>query len=224
MTKTNYLTIFTLALITFSFNTKLYSQNSDFNYGLKGGIDFFNYPIEETNSRLEIDYDFGFFIGIYGKINFNDKLNLRPELILRRHRAVEKISDVVAQTPSGLLVIFTNPTEVEVSDYIIQLPIRIQHELISNLELGIGPQLMCIVDREFQTTKNTIDFFSEISENSDIISNIEYDQFDIGLSLGVNYQFNSSLGIFINYTAGLIERDDKINTSILDLGISWRIK
>lgn len=224
MKRSTYLTMFKLAFIACSFSSNLYSQNSDFNYGLKGGIDFFNYPIEETNNRLETDYESGFFIAIYGKVNFNDKLSLQSELIFRRHKAVEKIDDLQLETPTGIIVMNTFPTEVEVSDYIIQLPIRIQYELITNLEFGIGPQLMYIVNREFQTTKNTIDFDSETSKNSEIISNIDYDQFDFGLSTGVNYQFNSSLGIFINYTAGLIERDNKINTSILDLGISWRIK
>jgi hypothetical protein len=209
-------------VILISFNT--YAQNNDLNYGLRGGVDFFNYPIEETNNSLEIDYDIGFFIGIYSKINIKDKLTLQPELVFRRHNAIQKIDDLTLETPSGIIWMNTYPTEVKVSDIIIQLPIKIHYELISNFEIAIGPQLMYIVDRDFETTKNTIEYDSETSENSEIISDIEYDKFDFGLSFGLNYRLNSSLGVFANYTAGLIERDNKINTSIIDIGIDIRVK
>ncbi len=83
---------------------------------------------------------------------------------------------------------------------------------------------MYIIDRTFETTKNSIDWNSEVSENAEIISDIDYDKFDFGVSCGVNYQVTVNLKVLVNYTAGLIKRDNKINTSILDVGIGWKLK
>ena len=214
--------MFILALIAFLFNTNLYSQNADFNIGIIGGVDYFNYPIEVAGATSEIDNDLGYFIGFYGTLNLNDKFALRPELIYRRHRADEKIGDIVTQTPSGVFVMFMSPTEIEVSDAIIQLPIKIQYKVIDNLEFGLGPQFMYIINRVFRITENTFDSDSAFFDNSKIVTDIDYDRFDFGLSLGINYRINSNFGIIFNYTAGLLKRDDKINTSIFDLGIDFK--
>jgi hypothetical protein len=81
---------------------------------------------------------------------------------------------------------------------------------------------MYIIKREFHTTENTFDSDSAFFDNSKIVTDIDYDRFDFGLSLGINYRINSKFGIIFNYTAGLIKRDDKINTSIFDLGIDFK--
>ncbi|PKP18961.1 MAG: hypothetical protein CVU07_00865 [Bacteroidetes bacterium HGW-Bacteroidetes-23] len=222
MMKLTYLKMFKLAFIAILFNTNLYSQNADLTIGIIGGVDYFNYPIEVGSAESVTEYDLGYFIGFYGTINLTDKFALRPELIYRRHRADEKIGDIVTQTPSGVSVIFITPTEIEVSDAIIQLPIKIQYKVIDNLEFGLGPQFMYIIKREFHTTENTFESDSAFFDNSKIVTDIDYDRFDFGLSLGINYRINSKFGIIFNYTAGLIKRDDKINTSIFDLGIDFK--
>ncbi len=80
------------------------AQNSVYSYGLLGGLDYFNYPIEERSNQLEIEYNLGFFIGLYGEMSLNDKLGLQSELMIRRHKAVEKIDDIQLEITSAQLL------------------------------------------------------------------------------------------------------------------------
>ena len=202
--------------------TNIFGQNTSTEYGVKAGINYSKYtPNIEFNGIEFVDFNgkFGFFVGGFVNFGFSDILKLQPELFFALQGTNTSQEIELRFSPDQEPVI--GELKSRVTESTISLPIMLQIYPTIKFYIEIGPQFGYIVSRK---EKVTDDPFTELGSPFGVSEDCpNCDKFDLGASLGIGYNFTSRIGINARYYAGLIERNNTIKSSVINLGVNYKL-
>ncbi len=212
-----------IIIIALSFLTaNLFGQNTTTEYGLKAGINYSKYtPNLEFNGIEVVDFNgkFGFFVGGFVNFGFSDILKLQPELLFALQGTNTSQEIELRFSPDQEPVV--GELKSRVTESTISVPIMLQIYPTEKFYIEIGPQFGYIVSRK---EKVTDDPFTELGSPFGVSEDCpNCDKFDLGASLGVGYNFINQIGINARYYAGLIERNNTIKSSVINLSVNYKL-
>ena len=184
-------------------------QNSNLEFGVKGGLNYSTY--QNGFPLFEFERSLGYFVGGYGNISINDNFKFQTEILFANQGTDYKIDYtgiILPQNPEELT--FNENLNGKVEELTIVVPILAQYYFSKKFYIELGPQFGFIINR-----KEIINGKSIESDN--------YDSFDFGISPGIGLLLTEKIGISAKYLVGIIERDSEIKSSVLNLGISYKI-
>jgi hypothetical protein len=166
---TNKLTTLNKKILTFiilaNAFTPIFCQSED-KMGLIVGLNYamINLIEEEAQQNGKL----GFYIGSSRKFKISNKVNFRPELIFSLQRTqyqrnLNFISNDPAvplgfQDENGQFVDLRN-IDVNINEYIIQIPFIFEYVLKEKVNIAVGPQLgYVLVERTSNNNESTYDF------------------------------------------------------------------
>lgn len=177
-------------LLALIFLTTLECVKAQTQLGIKAGVNYVNNVIVNSpdDSNQDNQYRLGYHAGVFGRIMLTNKLFLRPELLFS-NKGYKSDGQPDAQ-PSGEARLHLN---------YINLPLLVGYEIVDNLTFSLGPELGYLVSAKSKFATETID-----------VKNAWDNDFDFGLSTGVNYSISEKLAIEIRYTHGLSSVIDNV--------------
>ncbi|QAA80351.1 PorT family protein [Aequorivita sp. H23M31] len=202
--------------------TNIFGQNTSTEYGLKAGINYSKYtPNIEIKGIDIVDFNgkFGFYLGGFVNFGFSDIIKLQPELIFAIQGTNTSQEIEIRFSPHQEPVF--GELKTRITESTISIPIMLQIYPTKNFYIEIGPQLGYIVSTKEKVTDNPFPEFESPFGASEDCPNC--DKFDLGASLGIGYNFTRLIGINARYYAGLIERNKTIKSSVINLGINYKL-
>jgi opacity protein-like surface antigen len=198
-----------LIIIISLFTIYCYSQSKNFEYGIKGGLSLSSY-IANNDEVFPTDFEnkAGFFIGIFTKYKFNDKIYIKPELIY-----IEQGSEFTIPRSSLNSNIFQTSLSGTINESLLLLPIMLEYSLSKKVNFEIGPQIGYSLNREIEYQEDNLGF--------ELLNNENSEKFEFGLGIGLEYCFLDNLSIALRYNYGIVERQD-LNTSVIQLGLNYK--
>lgn len=187
------------------------SAQFDNTFGIKAGTNY-----SHSRSSLSIfEGKISYYLGGYFNLGLSDIVSLRPELLL-----VNQGSKV----PNEIYFVNTNDLyvgESNLNDIFIQLPITLRIKVVRPLHIEIGPQMGYLIKRTevFKTFPH--DPSVEGAKTKYPLS--DTDQFDVALNGGLGFDITNRLELNARYSWGLIELDDYYKTSVISLGLGFKI-
>jgi len=177
--------------------------------GVKGGINFSN--INDEN----IDYNSktGFYLGGFVNIKFAKQFAFQPEILFSMQGAVKE--NFETNSLMGNQIISVNYFDVDNKLYYINIPLLIKYYFLGKLNFEFGPQIGFAVKNEVQAKSE--EFGTQIGEPD---TNI-----DMGIDIGLEYQFYKGLSIDARYNKGLTnigkDSDWGNKNSVISFGVSY---
>lgn len=202
--------------------SNIFGQNTTSEYGLKAGVNYSKYtPNLEFNGIEVVDFNgkFGFFVGGFVNFGFSEILKLQPELLFALQGTNTSQEIELRFEPDEAPVV--GELKSRVTETTISLPIMLQIYPSEKFYFEIGPQLGYIVGRKEKITDDPFTEFGSPFGVSEDCSNC--DKFDFGAAIGVGYNFTNQLGINARYFVGLIERNNTIKSSVINLGLNYKL-
>ena len=204
------------------FTTHIFAQNTPAEYGLKAGINHSKYtPDMEFKGIkvMEFSGKFGFFIGGFVNFGFSDILKLQPELLFALQGT--NTSREIEVRYSANEPPMVGELKSSVTESTISLPVMLQIYPAEKFYFEIGPQFGYIVSRKETITD---DPFTELGSPFGVVDDCpSCDKFDLGASLGIGFNFTNQIGINARYYAGLIERNNTIKSSVINVGVNYKL-
>ncbi|NVK51507.1 MAG: PorT family protein [Flavobacteriaceae bacterium] len=207
--------------LTFLITVNINGQNST-EFGIKAGANYAQYtPDFKVGGNDFVDYKrkLGFYVGGFVNIEIADKIKVQPELLFAIQGTSVLIEDVQVTDSDGF---FTTVSDYEsnINESTISIPVVVQYLFNDKFYMEGGPQFGYIIDRKEKIKKDPFEEFGGIDDPN---SDFDYDKFDLGLSFGFGYRLTENLGINTRYFFGLIERNNTIKSSVLNLGIEYKL-
>jgi hypothetical protein len=187
------------------------SAQIDHNFGVKAGT---NYSHSRSDWSI-YEGKIGYYLGGYFNLGLSNIVSLRPELLLVNQ------GSKVSKTLNFLDADDFDIGESNLNDIFIQLPITFRFKVVSPLHIEIGPQVGYLIKRTEVFKKLPIDPSLEgerINYEASLL-----DQFDISLNGGFGFDITNRLEVNARYSWGLIELDDHYKTSVISLGLGFKI-
>ena len=179
--------------------------------GVKAGVN-----LSKINDKV-IDYDFrtGFYVGGFANIEFAEKLSFQPEILFSMQGA--KADNFQTNRIDEHGQIFPDDfTDIDYKLIYINLPLMIKYNFIKKLNFEFGPQIGFAIKHEI-TTKNELLGTMKGEPDSNI---------DLGVNIGLEYNFYQGFGLNFRYNTGLINIDKNSDwrnkNSVFSLGISYK--
>lgn len=207
-------------VIIFSLSIHSYSQNSDLVFGIKAGANYSKYtPNFEINGREYVQYQrkAGFYLGGFLNFGISEKLLLQPELQFAFQGTDILIEGIELYDPNEGSTIYD--IETTVNESTIAVPLVLRYYFSKAFFLEAGPQLSLIIDRSEKFKNNPF----EDPDNPGEVSEADYDNFDLGLTVGTGYNLTEDLIINGRFFYGLLERDNNIKPSVFNLGLEYKL-
>lgn len=156
-------------------------------FGIKGGLN-----ITKFGGDIDLsDYKTGLQAGAVAEIKFSDKFSLQPELLFNQQGMMYKVNFY----DGGL---YTRTKIFEKLNY-ISLPIMAKIYVFKGLSIQAGPQISLLTG-----AKRKIEFDTEEGNGSIEASvNAQYEKLDLGMAMGVGYDFPFGLFFQGRYVAGI---------------------
>ena len=173
----------TLALVlTTSLAVNAQSEDSNAEFGVKGGLNFSNLYTEDVDDNNALT---SFNAGVYAKLPITDAFAIQPELLYSRKGAELVYNNALAEGTAKFKLNY------------IELPILLKINLTNSFNIHAGPYFAYLIDAQVtnENESGTLNF--EETYNND-----DFNKFDYGLSAGVGLDFQS-LGFGIRYNYGL---------------------
>jgi opacity protein-like surface antigen len=152
-------------------------------FGIKAGVNYVNNVAVNAPDGINDDtkYRPGYHAGIFGRLEYSNKLSLRSELLFS-NKGYKFDGEANAQ-PSGDGSMHLN---------YINLPLLVGYEIVDKLTFMLGPELGYLLSAKSKFESETID-----------VKNIWDNDFDFGLSAGANYSISEKFAVEIRYSHGL---------------------
>ena len=211
-----------ITAILFGFSLHSQAQNSNLEFGIKAGANY---------SKITPDYNLdgrdyaehhrkpGFYLGAFLSKELSEKLYFQPELHFALQRSGFDIKGVELRTNDPNAGNTIVDIETNISESVITLPLVLRYYLTSSFFVDAGPQAGFILNRTEKIENNPF----EESGNQGATINYDYDNFDLGLSLGTGYRLSEDMIINARYFHGIIERDNSIRPSVISLGLEYKL-
>lgn len=191
-------------------------EQHNIEFGLKGGL---NYATYRTPNAF-IDFykgKPGFFLGGFASFTISEKFKVQPELLFAMQGARLVIKDVEIRD---------DPTEVprvgdvksNINESTIVHPVMVQYHINETVYIEAGPQFGFILSTKEKLITSPTD---DPNFNSFVMSNP--DTFDLGLAFGAGYRFTKNIGLNMRYFYGLLKRNNAIYSSVLNLGLEYKL-
>lgn len=201
------------------------SAQSDNVFGVKAGTNFSQFTpdveiagVEALDYRLKI----GYYAGVFYSVNVSEKFSVQPELLFANQGTRTSLGDIpirqAIDEPEILVDIRTNVNELA-----ILLPLTLRYQVTESFFLEFGPQLSYAVERTEVIKRNELDPSTEGDEVADSPFVNDFDRFDAGINLGIGVLITKGLELNGRYTLGIIERDDNYKTSVISIGLGYKI-
>jgi len=205
--------VIALAISLINFNAS--GQEKGTVYGIKAGINYSNFILgKDIPSEFPADFNgkIGFHFGGFLKLRLTDDLKLKPELLFSMQGAEYELnldSFIIGPyvDPS-----FSNVFKADIKENLILLPIMLDYCLNENFDIEFGPQLGLVISHD-------------ISHNNAILyyETGDYDKFEIGLNVGIGYNFTENYRIGARYNYGILERNNR-KSAVFQIGLEYKMK
>ncbi len=202
--------------------TNVFGQETITEYGLKAGLNYSKYTPNLKIGGVEIlDFNgrFGFYAGGYIRFGFSDILKLQPELLFALQGS--NTSSEIELRPSVNEAPVVGKFKTSITESTISIPVMLQLYPSEKFYFELGPQIGYIIARKEKVTNDPfVEFGSPfgVSENCS-----SCDKFDFGGALGLGYIVSERININVRYFAGLIERNNTIKSSVLNVGLGYKL-
>lgn len=195
-------------------NFKASGQENETKFGIKAGLNYSNFILgKEFPSDFPANFNgkIGFHVGGFLKLKLTNDLILKPELIFSKQGAEFEI-DLGSLTidPDPL---FADNYKTDIKESLFLLPIMLDYYFNESFDIEFGPQLGYVISQNISTNNETATINSAYKN---------YDKFEIGLNLGLGYNFAKIYRIGIRYNYGIMERNNR-KSSVFQLGLQYQI-
>lgn len=147
----------------------------------------------------------------------SEKLFFQPELHFALRRTDFLIEGVeLTGHDIGSIVV---DLETNITESVIAVPLIMRYYFTGSIFVDAGPQAGFILDRNEKLENDPF----EQPGNPGGTTEYDFDNFDLGLSVGTGYNLTENLVINGRYSIGIIERDNNIKSSIFILGLEYRL-
>ena len=209
-----------LALILFFNLSVIYGQDKPINFGIKTGMNIGKFT--PNKNSIDYKYKFGFYAGGFMNISFQEKLEFQPELLfaLQGSRVLVKGLNIPNFDFNGNPISNSNTYdfEYEINELTISIPLIVKVFLSNQFYLESGPQIGFIIERSLNSSQQILD-----GEDDSFIIRESDDSFDFGVSLGLGYKVSERVNLNSRLYSGLIKRDDKIKSFVMNIGIEYNL-
>ena len=209
-----------LALILFFNLSVIYGQDKPINFGIKTGMNIGKFT--PNKNSIDYKYKFGFYAGGFMNISLQEKLEFQPELLfaLQGSRVLVKGLNIPYFDFNGNPISNSNTYdfEYEINELTISIPLIVKVFLGNQLYLESGPQIGFIIERSLNSSQQILD-----GEDDSFIIRESDDSFDFGVSLGLGYKVSERVNLNSRLYSGLIKRDDKIKSFVMNIGIEYNL-
>lgn len=171
-----------IAFIGLSLTSVQAQSNSDEpQFGIKGGVNFSNiYSTEVDDDNVLTSFN----AGIYGSFPVGDIISIQPELLYSRKGGELVYDNAIA----------TGKTQFKLN--YIEVPVLLKVNITDNLSVHAGPYFSYLIGAEVNNDAN-----GSAADFDDAYDNDDFNKFDVGISGGIGYDFNS-IGIGARYNYG----------------------
>lgn len=200
------------------------SAQSENLFGIKAGTNYseFTPDLKIAGIRvLEYQGKFGFYIGGFYNFNLSNKSSLQAELLIANQGTKIVNGEFFFRDSSGNTTI--GSIESRLNEISILIPVIFRFELTEAFFLEVGPQISYALKRKEIIKSDPFGFFEEgeNSTNSPFIT--DFDKINASLNIGIGFKLNEKLDLNLRYSLGFIERDNNYKTSVINLGIEFKI-
>ncbi|NVN17649.1 outer membrane beta-barrel protein [Muricauda sp. HICW] len=195
------------------------SAQLDNTFGIKAGTNYSQFrPDIEFYGEKVLDFQgkIGYYIGGFFNIRISDKTSIRPELLLANQGTKTSSEFYMEFFDDDPMV---GKVVTKVNELMILVPVNFRIELVERLYLELGMQPGYAVKRTEVAKK--VPFDPSLEGEKDTYS--DFDRFDFGLNGGLGFDLTNQLELNLRYNYGLIERDNTIKTSVISLGLGFKI-
>lgn len=231
---------FLIYLILLSLSFETYSQNSDFNYGIKIGTNFSEYTpdfkVNNTSLQSEFSGKIGYYFGGYANFGLNNRLRLQSELLLSNNGTNVKYDVIVA--PPGSFpgeVAVMREYEYNLNEFNLSIPISLKYNFNDSFYAEAGIMLNYVLFIKQQIKNSPFEDWNPFDNPEE---NIE--RLDLAGLLGLGYKLSKKINLNLRYSLSLIERNssafhndnialpeivpiDYVRSSIFYLGVEYNL-
>ena len=178
-------------IIATSFSVNAQSNDSNAEFGVKGGVNFSNMYTEDVDDNNVLT---SFNAGLYVKLPITDMIAIQPELLYSRKGAELSYNNLFATGTAKFKLNY------------IELPVLLKLNLTDNFNIHAGPYLAYLVNAQVtnENDNGSLDF-----ENT--LDNEDFNKFDYGVSGGIGFDFDSfSIGARYNYGLQTVGKEQSI--------------
>lgn len=200
-------------------------------FGIKAGgnaASFSEQKLSINNQKI------GFHAGAFVNIPLSQKFSLQPEVLYNQlgARSVISSTDVTIESTN-----IKTQHEYKASLNYISVPLMLQMKPSQNFYIEAGPEFSYFLngkttgDRTITTTTGGTTT-TQTESHSDEFNKDNIKKFNVGLGLGLGYDFTPNLGINARYVnslthiannSGIAEQDKNINTNrVFQLGLNYK--
>ncbi|RCS28519.1 PorT family protein [Polaribacter sp. WD7] len=208
--------LFIVGILILTIST--YSQSTKIKFGLKGGINLFNFRIEQPEKHLKTEinsnFNVGFFTGIFVNYSFTDKIQIQIEPNFQK-----KQTEISYFFKPGI-DISNNQTSNEqnekykFSEYSIENPLVIRYSINEKIKIEGGFNIIYIFKEKYSEPVN----FGSNKTTFDV------NEFETGLIIGGIYNLSQKIVFNLRYNYSLNEkRGSLLNKRIINIGLEYTI-
>ncbi len=213
--------ITTLALaLTFGIIINGFSQTSILEFGLKAGANYSKYTPDFRlggMDYLEYQRKIGFYAGGFLQIGVANKLNFQPEFLLASQGTGVLIKDIQITDTNGVTTV--SDYESNINELTLVLPLALRYYFTEKFFMDGGTQIGYIIDRKENIKKDPFAAFGHPSQPMEF----DYDNFDLGLTIGTGYGISNNLTLNGRFFFGLIKRDNTVKSSVFNFGLEYNL-
>ena len=208
-----------ISILILSLST--YSQSSKIKLGLKGGMNLFNFRIEQPEEYLQTEinsrFNVGYFAGIFVNYKFNEKLKIQLEPNFQKKQTeLSTFSRNLSNWNNTQISDYYQKNKF--SEYSIESPFIIRYSLNKTIEIEGGFNLVYVFKEE-QNRNIEYGTYFENDKNSQNLS-----EFETGLIIGGVYNITKNIGLNLRYNYSLNEKGGSLlNKRIINIGIEYEI-
>ena len=197
------------------------SAQLDNTFGFKAGTNYSQFrPDIEFYGVKALDFQgkIGYYVGGFFDIGISDKSSVRPELLFA-NQGTKTSSEFYVEYVDQFKDPMVGEVVTKVNELMILLPVNFRIELVElfNLELGLQPGYALKRTEVFKK----LPFDPSLEGEKETYS--DFDEFDFGLNGGLGFDLTDRIELNLRYNYGLIERDNTIKTSVISLGLGFKI-
>lgn len=197
-------------------------------FGIKAGGNSSYFSTQQLNIKNQ---KLGFNAGVFVNIPLSKDFALQPEVLYNQIGAKSVLNSTDLETATGSI---KTQTDYSTTMSYISVPVMLQMRPSKNFYVEAGPEFSYFINGQNKGT-NTVTTTSgtvtttQVSSTSQDINKDDVNKFNLGLGLGLGYNFTPHLGINARYINSLTdmrnhkpEGTDPVNHRVFQLGLSYK--
>ncbi|CAM3756907.1 porin family protein [Flavobacterium gelidilacus] len=178
---------------------------NDIAIGIKAGLNISNFVGDDAGDANSL---IGFNGGIFVEFKVSDKFYIQPEFLYS------------TQGSKDNLLVDGYSFDVTFKTKYINIPVMAKYYVANDFQLEVGPYVGFLFDADVKAT------FQGQSQTADAKDFLKSN--DLGINLGLNYDFSNAIFFNARYSAGLVQigdtgSEDDIKNSVIQFGLGFRL-